>query len=306
MKLTGFLAKVSRMAVVSSMLWFALASPEPLAYAQAQCPGCVTCHDFCALCDGYVTSPGSGGCGDYKCICVGPTAPRYGTRFHPGLLTEEVAGRLVVSAVLQGSPAQEAGILPGDQILAVNGAKPGTSCGNLGWDSGQSSKMANLSLLRGDKELRLEVPLAPVETILESWWSSRGRETGGLTLVSSTTPPRRRTHSYGAYMLGLTWVRQGGYLAVSDVLSGSPAQYAGISVGDRITAVDGARVGSASATVLSRLRPADHRVRVLITLWRAGQENQVVLGAAGMSGILRHIARPAESPGSLALLGLER
>jgi len=71
----------------------------------------------------------------------------YTAPLHPGFFTRHVAGRFLVSAVVSGSPAEGAGVSPGDEILQIDGKRPGAiECGQ-----GASSSMV-LTLGKAGKE----------------------------------------------------------------------------------------------------------------------------------------------------------
>lgn len=63
---------------------------------------------------------------------------------------------------------------------------------------------------------------------------------------------------------------------IQEVMPGSPAEAAGVQVGDIITAVDGTPVDANHrlADVVSQYRPGD---RVKITVWRAGDSKRITV-----------------------------
>ena len=116
--------------------------------------------------------------------------------------------RPIVGAVDPGSPAERAGVSPGDLILSIDG-KPLAS-----WEDAQYS-----ILLRPDTTLRLAV--------------RRGAEERSLTLKSESTSVEK-VGSIGVHPL----VRAG------EVTAGLPAEAAGLRPDDAILSIDGQAVRS--------------------------------------------------------------
>lgn len=134
-----------------------------------------------------------------------------------GIAFEPVEGGIKVTQVLEGSPAETAGLQVDDVITAVNGA--GLGDGNI--------REALRDLVVGDA-VELSV--------------TRGEEslTISVTLGEQITPMRNALLLHGQARLGA--VLEADSLTVSEVLEDSPAAAAGLQVGDTITAINGAAV----------------------------------------------------------------
>lgn len=111
--------------------------------------------------------------------------------------------RPIIGAVDAGSPAEKAGIVPGDEILAIDDTKLAT------WEDAQYH-----ILLRPEAELRLRVK------------GAGGERDVALRSEASTA---ERTGSIGVHPL----------VRVGQVLPGQPAAAAGLQADDAILAIDG-------------------------------------------------------------------
>jgi regulator of sigma E protease len=139
----------------------------------------------------------------------------------------------VVGAVDPGSPAERAGIAPGDEIVAIDG-KPASS-----WEDAQYH-----ILLRPEAELALRVRRAGAER--------------DVTLRSEATSAER-VGSIGVHPL----VRAG------EVIAGAPAQQAGLRANDGILSVDGKPIRQFT-DILPIVGGAEGR-SLDFRLWRDGQ-----------------------------------
>jgi Do/DeqQ family serine protease len=190
-----------------------------------------------------------------------------------GSLSPTEAGKLYgdavqgafVSSVYEGSPAQKAGILPGDLITTVNGEnitdptqlllvvgnlKPGTT--------------ANFTILRAHEQLVLEVNIAERQD--EQALAKQANQLWpGLSVVQIT--PELRTR--------LDLPRNIGNVIVGAVDKGSSAAAAGLRVGDIVRNVNGQKVVSL-ADFYHAVNQPDTR-ELLLEITREGQEYQIDL-----------------------------
>jgi len=77
-----------------------------------------------------------------------------------GALVEKVDDRLVVAAVEPDSPAERAGIIAGDELKAIDGQQAKDVDFNQWISSRQPDQRLKLSLLRGEKNLEIELVLS--------------------------------------------------------------------------------------------------------------------------------------------------
>ena len=223
-------------------------------------------------------------CSSTQCRCANPNRPSVGAYLetpHPGLFLEQVGGRLVVNAVLPDSPARTAGILPGDEVISVNGRRFSLGCGHSdAW--GDGGRVSKLTLKRGTKEWTAVIRLVPVRTLLERAWLSTDRQ---LTPAAARAV-RDRSKLYGLYLFGVLVAVQQERLTVLDVLRGSPADLAGFQVGDKILLVNGRREHSPLRLVKPLTRPAE----VELVVARGDYQYHARLRAVGVTRILRRAA----------------
>ena len=109
----------------------------------------------------------------------------------------------VIGAVEAGSPAAAAGLLPGDEIVAIDGKRQET------WEDAQTSVM-----LRPEQAMRIRV--------------RRGGQEQDVALRSGLMP-KEKVGTIGVYPL----------VRVGEVLSGSAAQAAGLHPDDGVVSIEG-------------------------------------------------------------------
>ncbi len=160
--------------------------------------------------------------------------------------------RPVIGAVDPGSPAEKAGLAPGDEIAAING-KPMPS-----WDEALYA-----IVLRPDQVLRLDV---------------RREGNDRQLVVRSEATAADKLGSIGVHPL----------VRVGQVLAGRPAQAAGVRSDDGILAIAGAPVRSFNE--IPRIIGAQGARPVAFRLWRDGRPLELTItpkdfGSGPMIGI---------------------
>lgn len=215
------------------------------------------------------------------CAC-GAVQKGYLESMHPGLFIAQENANLVVVQVLAGSPADLAGILVGDEIIKVvreNGN--GMSCGKPGWTSGETDQSV-VMVRRGYEYHTVRMPLVPVKTMLS----------GGAYGIKRTalSGERDRGHPFQfVFTYGVVLNTNNERLVVVEVLNGSPAQEAGISIGDLVIGLDGSTIDSFSPDVLGGLLNPDYHRELRFTIAKpSGQTEVVSLVAIGMSQLFRN------------------
>jgi len=141
--------------------------------------------------------------------------------------------RPVIGAVEAGSPAAQAGILPGDEIVAIDG-KPQRS-----WEDAQYNV-----LIRPNAALTLRV--------------RRGQEERSVVVRSSSTSAER-VGTIGVYPL----------VRIGQVVAGAPAQAAGLQADDAILKLAGKPIRSFAE--IPPLVAAAEGKPLSLEVWRAGR-----------------------------------
>lgn len=180
---------------------------------------------------------------------------------------------LSVGAVEDGSPAAEAGLQEGDLITAIDGVElTDLDMWEMMQALGESEGQVTLTVLRDGEEITVELDLTdlPVQFGL------------GMNPV---TPPTQLGVSFLMLDADLAAERdlavEEGAL-IEEVYADTPAEEAGLQVGDVVTAVDGDPV-DAQRTLTERLHAYDEGEQVTLTVIRDGEELSlaVTLGPRG-------------------------
>jgi serine protease Do len=164
--------------------------------------------------------------------------------------------RVVVDRVDPGSPAEEAGVRPGDGLVTANGRRVLSA---LDWQGRQldfrAGQTVRLELAREGGPASLEVAAAPDPL--------SGAPESEAPLGLRLTPLTPALRSY------LGTAAESGLLVMS-VAPGSPAQNIGLEQGDVILAIDDRRVASVEEAV-TMLRELSNRARASLVWERRGQ-----------------------------------
>jgi membrane-associated protease RseP (regulator of RpoE activity) len=197
-----------------------------------------------------------------------PSAPRKNAHHHAALgvtLHEDTAGNLFIRRILLGSPADEAGLLQGDEILTVDGQRVHHTEELRRALARVSADTAKLGILRnGGRYLTLSTVLAvPDETVVEGNASSRSKAALGVLLDPEG--------------IGGAWI--------GSVSPHSPAAEAGVRHGDEIVALDGHPVASGDDLMraISRRQPGD---QVNLDIKRYGRERTMEVTLARAQDII--------------------
>jgi S1-C subfamily serine protease len=201
-----------------------------------------------------------------------------------GVSVEESGDGVVVAEVEPGSPAEDAGIEPGDLILRVDGARvetvaelrgaleavePGADYRVVTQRDGRSE---TLELQRPElglaslADLLMLMLVTPVDV-------ERGGEVPPVP-ARPAVPALPPGGLGGPPMLGVQTVEADGGVHVTAVIPGLGADEAGIEPGDRIVAVDGERIVS-TAQLRELLAQAEPGEVVRVEIDRDGNREQV-------------------------------
>lgn len=206
---------------------------------------------------------------------------------HPGLLLEFHGGNLRVARVLEGSPAESAGVESGDIVIAINGERPGQEVESPSWGSQVNPTMTNLTVQREGSQFTIPVKLIPIRLLLKSAWHS------DISRVSYTIPAEPTVGGPDAparpFTAGLQVRLADGRLVVDAVLTGSPADYAGIRIGDQILTINGAGAESLPLSAIAEQFDSFAPRTITLTALGASGESKISLVTSGLSSILGHV-----------------
>jgi len=143
-------------------------------------------------------------------------------------------------------------------------------------------------IARGRSQLNVSVSLVSVRALLAGGWSS-GK--APAVMVAFGKAGRRGTSDavYGSYLFGIAWETGDTRLLVKDVLAGSPADSAGISVGDQIVAIDGTPVKQAGSELASKLLPGDSKSTIELSLVRGSSTRKVIVTSEAISRVVHSL-----------------
>ncbi len=245
----------------------------------AQCRFCAGSHCFQAQCP----TGGYQNCAcNTDCECAGPTSTPYLDALHPGFFVHQENAKSTVSWVIPNSPADKAGLKVGDQIVAVRSpVNAPKACDWPDWTVFHDH--VDLVVQSGNEHRSVRVSLRPIADLL---WS---KNNGNVRLASGG--PRTHLSEYGPFTTGLSWGSMGGLLWVTEVLSSSPAEEAGLSPGMRILAINGIDPSQISEHDLKRAMFPDSRVSMVITVQSGVKRKTARLVAVGLSALVRAATR---------------
>ncbi len=190
-----------------------------------------------------------------------------------GTLSSQEAGALYgddirgafVSGVYEGSPAEKAGIIPGDTITSVNGEQITDPTqlllvvGNI-----EPGSTADFTILRGHQQLVRQVNITERKDD-QALADQANQLWPGMSVVQITPELRSR----------LDLPRNTGSLIIGAVVKGSPAGVAGIQVGDIVRKADDHRLSTLSDFYHALNEPDSRELMLEIT--RQGKEYRVGL-----------------------------
>lgn len=150
----------------------------------------------------------------------------------PGFFVKQDAGRLVVATVLPHTPAQEAGLKDGDEIVAVDGIElPLLGSQAYLW---QQTQTHTLTVRRGEGEHSISFRPLRIGEFLARFVENQS----GLLAAKSVRTPQG-DGGLRPYISGVLVRPKQHLVEVMSVFPGTEAARAGIRQGDIILAVDG-------------------------------------------------------------------
>ncbi|MBP3895779.1 MAG: S41 family peptidase [Mogibacterium sp.] len=102
-----------------------------------------------------------------------------------GVSVTDEDDRVVIKQVLEGGPAEDAGIMPEDVILEINGEKPKDSSDAVSMIGGESGGLVELRILRGEEELDFSMNRTKIENYSVEYRSLEDAEGVGYIRISS-------------------------------------------------------------------------------------------------------------------------
>ena len=243
---------------------------------------CVTCHDLSTSSVGWGTSPDPALCGPQcsnlkdkacqeNCNPALDATATFDNSLNPRLLVEQHGGKLLVKAVIPGSPAAKADIRRGDEISSVNGIVPGRSCKLTTWAS-RESNISALTLRRNGVKTTVELILVPIYQLARALWTGVSPNT---SLASE-------------YSLGFTWEAGSGYLQITGLLVGSAAAKSGLVVGDRIVFINSRPALNDDS--LNKIRPSESHYGVRLDVIRNGKAKTVTVQSTSLLDVLSTVS----------------
>ncbi len=190
-------------------------------------------------------------------------------------------GKIIISHVKRGGPADRAGIRPGDRVQSI-----------------EKHKVASI-----DDALKILKSLRPGDGAI-------------MTVVPSAAPRQlyfaapHQAAPTGRGMLGVTLNDVSGGVVAGQLSMGGPAIIAGLRTGDRIVSVDGNAVSN-STQLMQRIAGKSPGDRIDLVIQRSGWQRNIIvtLGAAGrVSGLQKMNVPPigATAPPAPALTSTDQ
>ena len=102
-----------------------------------------------------------------------------------GVSVTDEDDRVVIKQVLEGGPAEDAGVMPEDVILEINGEKPRDSSDAVSMIGGESGGLVELRILRGEEELDFSMNRTKIENYSVEYRSLEDAEGVGYIRISS-------------------------------------------------------------------------------------------------------------------------
>jgi hypothetical protein len=227
-----------------------------------------------------------GKCGDSGCVSYcAMFVPKIADSFNPlspGFLTVQSEKKLLVSKVIPHSPAAEAGLRTGDELVSVDDSPvPIYDNAQNIW---QKVSVHRVTIRRNDQMISFMVKPVPQNVLLTRNMASSGIIPAGLTQMDKAVVPS------GAYLSGLI---MGHGPRVSGVIVGSPAEAANIFPGDAI----GFRATEYDPFEKKELETSERRATLRLWVSHSGRTRKVDLRMIAATELLERLpASQGESP----------
>lgn len=102
-----------------------------------------------------------------------------------GVLVADEDDRVVIKQVVEGGPAEEAGIEPEDVIIEINGEKPEDSDDAVSMIGGESGGLVEMIVLRGEEELSFSMNRTKIDNYSVEYRSMEDAPGVGYIIITS-------------------------------------------------------------------------------------------------------------------------
>lgn len=209
---------------------------------------------------------------------------------HPGLIIHQESGKMLVVVALEGSPAAQSGIMPGDEILRINSRPPvAHTFARQPWENSNSPGTTDLLIKHSDQYRVVTVPLIPLRNLIDELWvgasSGKNSKNHSFKLLSFESPASRR-HFYSTYTFGIELISNRDHLVVTDLLKGAPGYGAGLKVGDRIIGIDNLPIIGVNPPTAFKILSPEGRVNLELTVLKGKQRIVVDMTAESLQNVL--------------------
>lgn len=170
-------------------------APCGLLICWTACLACSTAGYDYQTCKGYYRSDRN-----FPCECASPVAVDAGAGLHPGFVTTERDGLVLVERVFRGSPAEAAGVVAGDVLVGIDGK--GLAAAFLGAGGGlpHADRPMQDAVMRAGIPRTFRFEMRPLESYLEPARQSgpahparaRDSTSGGLASRSASAAGKGR------------------------------------------------------------------------------------------------------------------
>lgn len=243
-------------------------------------------HCVCVTLD----KDGCGGCEDSYCggnVCAlryNPTGPLGWNRMVPGFSISEIAGKTVVSEVVRFSPAENVGLLVGDQVVSIDRLRL-PLCVNEARAWQNSSVQHAVVIKRGNKMLSFSIAPIRLGALLERNAAPMLRNASFHSDADNPLP------KWSPFLSGLVISVEGNHATVTSVLPGSSASYSGVNAGDEIVSANG-------KADFREVEGSDHRAEVTLRIAASSGERTVRLTMSSLTEILEVVSGQHAAPAS--------
>lgn len=218
---------------------------------------------------------------------------------HPGFRIRQVGGTAVIAGIIQGSPADLAGLKPGDQIVSIDGIGSSGVYADTSRDpwKGSNCSPVRITINRNGSLIATRVATVPLTAYLDRFWKAFPNT--NLMRVT-TAADHAGHHSFRSYLLGIELEKGGRDIIVSDSIQGRPADMAGIEIGDQVISLGGTPLAPLSDPILKGLLDTAGLRTTIIEVRRSTKVKTYRLPAANLSELL--FSRPPRADRYVAAL----